>query len=91
MLHFVTRQVEQERLDFKECDLCGRRSGEYRWKTSSLEQVETKVHIQYGSWFAEGGYGEEYEADLCPECFDEKLIPWLKEQGCKREFTGWDY
>ena len=40
--------------------------------------------------YPEGGFGTEINIDMCPDCFTNKLLPWLKSQGCKVEYTEWD-
>jgi len=44
-----------------------------------------------GSNYPEGGTGTEYEIDLCPKCFKERLVPWLKSEGAAIEEKEWDW
>jgi len=81
----------------KKCDLCGMAASteEDSWATSSYKIDETEVRIEVrqkdGTGYPEGGWGTEYVADICPDCFRNKLIPWIQSQGCTKERTEWDY
>ena len=50
-------------------------------KELHYEVKETEIRLKTGSNYPEGGSGEETTIDICPECFTEKLIPWVKSQG----------
>lgn len=69
----------------RKCDLCGVESKSSDWAGAWYEVNETDVRVtvkhRVGSQFPEGSSGEEYEVDICPECFQKRLIPWLKSQG----------
>lgn len=65
------------------CDLCGRESDEYNGWGKSDEHIE-ETEVRYKSGRSEcwgGGCATEFEADICPACFKNKLIPWLQDQG----------
>ena len=55
--------------------------------------VVDEVTVQYktGNSYPEGGSGETLSVDLCPRCFEERLIPWLESQGAKPETIEWDW
>ena len=72
------------------CDLCGAEAkSRYNWGGETWERDETKVKMDArptvehgkGSSYPEGGWGTVYRVDICPTCFREKLVPWLREQG----------
>ena len=77
-----------------QCDLCGAKS-KHRddWATENFEDSETEIKIsgsqREGTSYPEGGIGTEYEIDLCPKCFKERLVPWLRSEGAKIEETEW--
>lgn len=80
------------------CDLCGKKSPDnYNWTVESFSVSETKLKIETqlsqreGSNYPEGGMGTEYEIDLCPECFKNRLVPWLQSEGAKIEERDWEY
>lgn len=89
---------ERTRLASRTCDLCGTQAKNEltrEWETSCYEIAETEIKVEIrqkeGSNYPEGGWGTEYEIDLCPVCFKEKLIPWLLSQGAKIEKKEWDW
>jgi hypothetical protein len=75
-----TRKV----VDFVTCDLCGGVIKTYRYEVDEVE-----IMHRTGDEFPEGGSGEETTVDMCGECFDTKLLPWLLEQGAKPETKEW--
>ena len=77
----------------RRCDLCGMESKSSDWDAGSYKVNETEIKIimkqKEGSSYPEGGSGTEYEIDLCPECFKNRLIPWLKGEGATIEERKW--
>ncbi len=77
------------------CDLCGRAAVRGNWSSSNwaVNEVEVEVHVHQKDGFSypEGGNGNEYTVDLCPSCFRDELIPWLKSKGAKIEQADWDW
>ena len=83
-------------LKSRECDICGKKSKDERdWSTGNYEIDETKIRIEIeykeGSNYPEGGSGTECEIDLCPDCFKNELIPWLRSKGAKIEEKDFDW
>lgn len=78
----TTKQV----LDKTTCDLCGAKikAGNY-----SAEEVE--VRHRTGSSYPECGSGEEVRVDMCGDCFDTKLVPWLRTQGADPKPEDWEW
>ena len=91
----VTRPVRVDRLLSQTvCDVCGRESTQHQegWKTGSYDATEVEVRLRTGNSYPEGGSGEEWEVDICPTCFNEKLIPWVEAFGHTTiEPTRWDW
>lgn len=80
----VNRMVEES------CDLCGKINiGDWGAGGYSVEEIE--ISHKDGESYPEGGRGTEYEVDMCPDCFKNKLIPWLESQGCKVKRTDWSW
>lgn len=77
---------EREVVDYVTCDLCRQRlplsAGQYR-----IDEIT--VMRREGSSYPEGGSGIECEFDLCPQCWDEKLVPWMREQGGEVRISEW--
>lgn len=68
------------------CDLCGfttKNTNNWGGK-SSYDVDETTIEMQQGNNYgADGGNIKTTEVDICPTCFEKKLIPWLRTQGAK--------
>lgn len=78
------------------CDLCGRKGSPAReWETAAYEVNKTEVSVtvraKQGEAYPEGGNGTEFSIDICPTCFREKLVPWLRSQGAKIEEREWSF
>jgi hypothetical protein len=78
------------------CDLCGAESNRCAdWESSSYTVAETEMSVtvthRSGLSYPEGGSGTEIEIDLCPKCFQDRLIPWLESQGATIEARDWDF
>jgi hypothetical protein len=41
--------------------------------------------------YPDGGWFEEVDIDICPQCFKNTLIPFLKEKGVKIEKNEVDF
>jgi len=87
--------VKQQRLKKLTCDLCGAEGVGEGWKSSEWNVNETKMKVTVtqteGLSYPEGGTGTEYVIDLCPECFKNRLVPWLTSQGAEIEKMEWDW
>ena len=75
------------------CDICGAKEDTPEWIDSwnSSNFNETKVTIKQkeGTSYPDGGQGTEYIVDMCPVCFKDRLIPWIKSQGGHVEEKDW--
>ncbi len=98
MKHFECKQVTQTvtHQTHRSCDLCGTVSKGYdSWAGGCYVVDETEILVtvkqKEGKSYSEGGYGEEYEIDLCPKCFKDRLVPWLQSQGAKIKKMPWDW
>ena len=79
------RRIPEEVVDFVEttiCDVCGVAHRGNGWERQrSYEIIETHVKIVTGDSYPTGGYTEERSFDICPNCFKEKLIPFIESFG----------
>ncbi len=86
--------MEKTRLVETTCDLCGRVASRGDWDSSNYEVAESEVKVivrqKGGTAYPEGGSGTEIVVDVCPKCFKEKLVPFLRSQGAKIEEREWD-
>jgi len=74
------------------CDICKKKSPSKDPNNWSKEYYETnKVEIEYTDGYSSYGdaSGEVTSFDICPECFENKLIPFFKSLGV--EPTKYDY
>jgi hypothetical protein len=60
------------------CDLCGR-----TLKTKDYEVREAEIRVKVGERYPDGGTVVEREVDICLECVEEKVFPFLKSLGAK--------
>ena len=77
------------------CDICGKKGHGDEWSAGSYIVDETEISIvvkqKQGNECSDGGNGTEYDIDLCPDCFKNKLIPWLRSQGAHVQEIEWDW
>ena len=86
----VTSEVERDVLVAMSCDLCRKTTTKHDWATGFYEVAETTVESKEGTSYPDGGSGTLYDVDICPDCFRDKLIPWLQSQGAAVRETEWD-
>lgn len=91
------REIEVHRVTETACDLCGRTVAGDSWdadpgipdpnfdNSSQHSHADVVVSLNYGQSYPETGWAIRYEPDICPACFMERLLPWLREQGAKVE------
>ena len=73
------------------CDICKKTYKGSDWERENYSALETEVRMKTGSVYPEGGMGEEITFDICPTCFEAKLIPALKELGAQPTISDWDW
>jgi len=96
----ISKKIEQT-INKEEvyCDICGNKASmasfaDASWNVDPRDYrftETTKIILKEGEQYIEGGYYEEIAIDICPKCFKEKLIPWLKSQGVKIQKREVDY
>ena len=77
----VVPETTREVLDFIVCDLCEEKAFGGDWAEGSYRVSRTSVSMEDGDSYPEGGNIIKTSYDICPECFENKLMPWLAEQG----------
>lgn len=70
--------VTRRELVETKCDLCGRILVERNY-----EVREAQIRVKVGESYPEGGTVVEREVDICPECVEEKVFPFLVNLGAK--------
>ncbi len=76
-------------VDCYACDLCGQKTRfkDGNWhEDSNFGRDYIEIRREHGVVYPEGGDTTVRTFDLCPKCFEKKLVPWLQDQGaCVRE------
>lgn len=91
----IPEKIEQR--EYKRiCDLCGLEAKYFNWNADVYRVNETEIAITIkqkdGTAYPEGGNGgDKYEIDLCPNCFKERLVPWLISQGANIKPIEWEW
>ena len=78
------------------CDICGAKSPQHRWDPADwgedcYDVEEVEIRYKTGSSYPEGVSGEEIFFDICPECFEEKVLPALAALGASPQEREWDH
>jgi hypothetical protein len=79
----TTRRIETHTT----CDLCG---GTIK-NASYGDYDECTIARRSGARYGGEGNHEETSMDMCGECFETKLTPWLESQGVKMQKADQDY
>lgn len=75
-------------LEAIKCDICGKVTDKLTSNSSEIKEVT--IQLQTGHHFHDGGSsGQNISIDLCPECFKDKLIPWVQSQGGEPSVNRW--
>jgi len=67
------------------CDFCGKKSTcNLDWDGERfIESVQTELRLT--RFYHDGEGMEKISIDICPDCFKNKLVPWIESQGIKVE------
>lgn len=66
------------------CDLCKKHFDDEWDKQDNYDVRETEVSMSLGSHYPNGErYVDETTFDICPSCFADVLIPFLKSKGAE--------
>lgn len=58
------------------CDICHEEI-----KEGAFDIHEGEIRLKTGSSYPECGSSTEVRADICSECFNKLLVPWLESKG----------
>lgn len=90
----VPARVEEVVVGLK-CDLCEKTVKRDRWGFETYEindvLVSIKMHRKTGESFSDCGFQQEQEIDICPNCWDEVIMPFLKSKGVDPEIVEMDW
>lgn len=65
-----------------ECDICGKKTNSDTWcygEGHDERRVWTEVEMRSSPLY-ESDIETEHNIDICPSCFENKLVPWIKAQ-----------
>lgn len=81
------KEVTEVVKSWETCDICGAELGGLHGNDIS----ESEVSLRTGYSYPDCGSTTTVSADLCAQCFETKLIPWLEIQGVtmQREECSW--
>jgi hypothetical protein len=78
--------------DHYTCDLCGKSTRDTdNWCGDAYAADEVCVSMRIGTNYPEGGSSEETIFDICPDCFKQKLMPFLHGLGAKSRTEDHEY
>lgn len=86
----IERKYSEEIVEFTICDVCKHKFVGEKWGVGYYDVAETIIKMRIGKSYPEGSHGEEISLDVCPNCFEEKLIPLLETIGVIPNYTEWD-
>ena len=90
MKHYKIKDIPQHTeqvLDNTTCDMCG---GIIK-PTQSFQVNEIEIKRRTGFSCPDGGSGEELDIDICGECFDNVILPFLKTKIQNVRIVDWDW
>jgi len=84
------------------CDLCGAKRSQMMesgggmvarddWGKERFDVNEITIEHKTGMSYPEGGDSITTAFDVCPACWDTKLLPWMKSQGAEPHVTSSDW
>lgn len=80
---YKTQISEYTVLDKMVCDVCGKESISDNWDTKLYDVADTTVSYIFGKSYPDDHHEIELFLDICPECFQTKLVPFFESQGIK--------
>ena len=78
MKSYIKKSIEQTFLKSTHCDVCKEL---IKVEPEPYMVSKTKITLEEGTVYPEGGDMVITEFDICSACFKSKLIPWFKQQG----------
>lgn len=76
------------------CELCKcitMREEVWPPRMSSHDKYHATVMLEDGYNVPECGSGTKTIVDICPDCFTNKLLPWLASQGATTRSENWEW
>lgn len=70
------------------CDLCGK---DVEDGIDVYETNEVSISHRKGSQYPEGSNGNQISPDICPDCWCNIILPFLREKGLKTEYVQYGF
>ena len=77
----VERTYTQDEVAEVICDLCKETFRDMDWDVGPYQVQTTEVSYEYGTDYPGDRATTTLEFHICPNCFKNKLIPWMESQG----------
>lgn len=94
MQHYEKKTVTETKTVYKytECDICdAQTSDERNWNGGQFSVNEVKIECTIGTSYPGSGNVDISSVDICPDCFTQKLVPFLESLGAKIHKRNVDY
>lgn len=93
MRKFTAKEVPATTIQVESihCDLCGAEDVNGNWGAGNFSVDEVTIEAKSGNNFPEGGSGKILRCDVCPACFEDKVIPALESIGLKMNESEWEW
>jgi len=93
---YIKKEIKEVKTTTEEmfCDFCGKKANRGEWGLGCYEEDKTEIRITIthikGDNFPEGRYGTKTVVDLCPDCFENVLMPFIRSKSSHDDFDS-DY
>jgi hypothetical protein len=89
----VVPEKIEERNSKKICDICKKESSYHsrNWGNDSFNVKEVEIKMNEGHAYPDGSFGEYIIYDICPDCFKNKIIPFMDSLGAKPRIEEYSY
>lgn len=79
MRYYTIKTETRKILDYCTCDIC-KSTFNYDY-IKDFSYLQTNISLISGKVYPECDTRVKKFVDICQECFEDKLIPWLESQG----------
>lgn len=79
----IQRSYEDVIQDQLVCDVCKKSTAMADWSNRCHERKEVTVEYRHGDTYPEGDFTKLVTFDLCPDCWEKHLVPFMASLGAK--------
>lgn len=72
-------------VDYTTCDFCPTKLGSGRFEVKRVT-----LEFEQGSSYPEGSMGTKTTVDCCADCWEDKVLPALRDLGAEPRETEWE-